>query len=273
MHSETGDVPMYDLTPGPIGEVNGRLMPLTDTQRAQHAHRLGRLCAGGHLVHAENPAPDDGTCCAQLVRVAIVGSDVALGWPPTSAGRTWCSRRLQPPDPSQRCSITSASPQHAERLQHAGNTKRNTERHTQHRVQHRFSIGSASHPPERERTSIPGAALMYDPIPPSFVGTVRRARRRRRCWFDGLHHGAALGASGSARGIRVVSTSGTGRMSASVTTAGHPSRARSHELGRDRRTFPRARARRGHPAAGWLVVIASSRTLQRCCRSPEGRIL
>lgn len=76
---------MYDLTPGPIGELTRRWTTLTDAERAQSADaRLGRLCGGDHLVHVEHPAHDDGTCYAQLVRLALDGDAIALGWLATS---------------------------------------------------------------------------------------------------------------------------------------------------------------------------------------------
>lgn len=71
---------MYDPTPAPFGTVTRRWTQLTHNQREDHAHRLIGRCAGDGEAHVDDPPLDDGRCYSRLIRPAVSGDEVALGW-------------------------------------------------------------------------------------------------------------------------------------------------------------------------------------------------
>ena len=71
---------MYDPTPAPFGDVTRRWTQLTDVQREDHTLRLVGGCQGDVVAHVDDPPLDDGRCYAQLIRPAVGGDEIALGW-------------------------------------------------------------------------------------------------------------------------------------------------------------------------------------------------
>lgn len=72
---------MLDDTPPPFGELTRRWTGLSDDDRARHAARLvGDGCPDPDLAHVDTPVLDEGACYGRLVRRAVGGDPVALGW-------------------------------------------------------------------------------------------------------------------------------------------------------------------------------------------------
>lgn len=73
---------MHDDTPPPFGDLTRRWTGLTDDDRARHARRLVAAvgCPDHHWAHVDRPVLDEGVCYLRLVRHAVAGDPIAVGW-------------------------------------------------------------------------------------------------------------------------------------------------------------------------------------------------
>lgn len=72
---------MLDDTPPPFEELTNHWIGLSDDDRVRHGARLvGDGCPDHHLAHVDTPGLDEGACYERLVRRAVAGDPVALGW-------------------------------------------------------------------------------------------------------------------------------------------------------------------------------------------------